>query len=141
MRHRCSCLLDSQSSRVLNKEKLAAALFMDMKGAFNHISQTRLIAKMIELEIDDDLVRWTQLFLKDQTIQLVIDGYDNRKCRIITRILQGSPVFPILFLIYFNGVFVKVTESNPAVISLSFIDNLGFIFASYSVKEMAKTLN
>ena len=113
---------------------------MDMKGVFDHISQARLIAKIIELEIDDDLVRWTQLFLTDQTFQLVIDGHDNRERRIITRIPQGSPVSPILFLLYINGIFVKVTESNPAVISLSFMDNLGFIFASYSVKELAKTL-
>ena len=95
---------------------------------------------MIELEIDGDIIRWTQSFLTDRTVQLVINGYDNRERNIETRILQESPVSPILFLIYISGVFDQVTESNPAITSLSFVDDLGFIAAGFSVKELAKTL-
>lgn len=122
------------------EKKLAAALFMDVKGAFDHVSRVRLIERMMELEIDGDLIRWTQSFLTDQTVQLVIDGHDNRERSIETRIPQGSPVFPILFLIYISGVFQQVTESIPAITSLSFVDDLGFIAAGSLVKELAKTL-
>ena len=73
-------------------------------------------------------------------VQLVIDGHDNRECDIETGIPQGSPVSPILFLIYISGVFDKVAESNPEVTSLSFVDDLGFIASGYSVKGLAKAL-
>ena len=73
-------------------------------------------------------------------IQLVIDGHNNKKKEIETGIPQGSPVSPILFLIYINGVFNKVLETNPGVISLSFVDDLGFIASGSSVKEVVKTL-
>lgn len=38
------------------EKKLIAALFMDMKGAFDHVSKGQLIARMVELGIDGDLV-------------------------------------------------------------------------------------
>ncbi len=99
-------------------KKLAAALFMDAKGAFDHVSKGQLLTRMIELGIDGDLVTWTGSFLIDRRVQLVIDGHDNREREIETGILQGSPVSPILFLIYISGVFNKISETSPWVTSL-----------------------
>ena len=122
------------------QKKLAAALFMDVKGAFDHVSKRQLLRQMIELGIDGDLVTWTESFLTDRKVQLVIDGHENKEREIETGIPQGSPVSPILFLIYISGVFNKVSEINPWVTSLSFIDDLGFIASGNSVKEVVKTL-
>ncbi len=38
------------------QKKLVAALFMDVKGAFDHVSKGQLLRRMVELEIDGDLV-------------------------------------------------------------------------------------
>ena len=65
---------------------LAAALFVDVKGAFDHVSKTQLIARMLELEVDGDLICWTKLFLTNQRLQLVIDGHNNPKNNIETGI-------------------------------------------------------
>ena len=43
-------------------------------------------------------------------------------------------------MIYISGVFDKVLETNPLVTSLLFVDDLGFLAASSSVKEVAKVL-
>lgn len=48
--------------------------------------------------------------------------------------------FTYIFLIYISRVFDKVAKYNLALISLFFIDDLGFIGFEYSVKEFAKTL-
>ena len=121
-------------------KKLVAALFMDVKGAFDHVSKRQLISCMVELGADGDLVLWTKSFLTDRKVQLIIDGYENREREIETGIPQGSPVSPILFLIYISGVFDQVTETCPLVTSLSFIDDLGFIASGSSVKEVGKAL-
>ncbi len=78
--------------------------------------------------------------MTDRKVQLVIDGHDNKERDIETGIPQGSPVSPILFLIYISGVFNKVSEASPLVTSLSFVDHLGFIASGSSVKEVVKTL-
>ena len=113
---------------------------MDVKGAFDHVSKGQLLRRMVELGIDGDLVTWTGSFLTDRKIQLVIDGHDNEEREVETGIPQGSPVSPILFLIYISGVFDKISEISPGVTSLSFIDDLGFIASSSSVKEVVKIL-
>ena len=59
------------------EKMLAAAYFMDVKGAFDHISKGQLLNRMIELDIDGDLVNWTGSFLTDRKVQLVIDGHDK----------------------------------------------------------------
>lgn len=83
---------------------------------------------------------YSQSFLTDRKVQPVIDGHENREQDIETGILQGPPLSPILCLIYISGVFNQVAESNPAIKSLSFVDELGFIASRFSVKELAKTL-
>lgn len=44
------------------KKKLAAALFMDVKGVIDNVSRTRLVEIMIELEMDSDLIQWHSYF-------------------------------------------------------------------------------
>ena len=53
---------------------------------------------------------------------------------------QGSPVSPILFLIYISGVFSIIEEQLPHVTCVSFIDDLGFLTADRSISKIAKTL-
>lgn len=69
-----------------------------------------------------------------------MDGHDNKERDIETGIPQKSPLLSILFLIYISGVFSTVSESNPLVTSLSFVDDLGFVASGSSVKEVVKTL-
>ena len=122
------------------EKKLAATLFMDVKGAFDHVSKGQFLTWMIELRVDSDLVTWTGSFLTDRKVQLVIDGYNNKEKEIEIGIPQGSPVSPILFLIYISGVFNKVSETSPLITSLSFVDDLSFTISGSSVKEIVRAL-
>ncbi len=39
-----------------SEKKLAGALFMDVKGTFDHVSRSQLLKRIIDLGIDGDLV-------------------------------------------------------------------------------------
>lgn len=39
-----------------SKKKLAEALFIDLKGAFDQVSKSQLLTRMINLGIDPDLI-------------------------------------------------------------------------------------
>ena len=143
-KERCSidavALIIQRVKEIWAEKKLAAVLFMDIQGSFNHVARNQLISGMVELDINGDLIWWTPSFLTDRKIQLIIDGHANQEERIETRIPQRSPVSSILFLIYISGVFYQVEENLLGVVSLFFDDDLGFITSGAFVKEIAKTL-
>lgn len=113
---------------------------MDVKGTFDHVSKAELFRKMLDLDIDRDLIGWTKSFLTNRKVQLVIDCHENRERKTETGIPQGSPVSPILFLIYISQVFDVVAEACPLITSLSFVDDLGFIVSGTSVRNIAQSL-
>ena len=125
---------------IWNNRQIAGTLLMDVKGAFDHVSRAKLAQRMADLGIDDNLIGWTQSFLTDRWIELVIDGFINPKCKIETGIPQGSPVSPILFLIYISGVFLEIERQVPDITCLSFMDDLGFLVAGKSIPEIKKSL-
>ena len=95
---------------------------------------------MRQLEIDNDLIGWTQSFLTDRRVEIIIDGHKNPERDVETGIPQGSPASPILFLIYISGVFGAVTATSPEVTSVSFMDDLGFLASGNSIEEVATSL-
>ena len=111
-----------------------------MKRAFDYVSKGQLIACIVKLKIDEDLVLWIKYLLTDQKVQLIINKHENREKEIEIGISQGSPVSLILLLIYISGVFEKVTKTCSLVISLLFINDLGFIASGSLVKEVGKAL-
>ena len=133
-------LLIQKVQEVWESRKIAGALFMDVKGAFDHVSRAQLAQRMSNLGIDDDLIGWTQSFLTDRWVELVIDRHINPKCQVETEIPQGSPVSPILFLIYIDGVFLEIKSRLPQVTCLFFMDDLGILTAGNSVMEIKRVL-
>jgi hypothetical protein len=119
------------------QKQLAGALFLDVKGAFDHVSPNRLIRRMGELGIDGDPIRWTQSFLTDRTVQLVIDGFQCPEQGIKAGIPQGSPVSPIL--IYLSGIFQAIEEAVPGIQALSFADDIGLTISQFSGPGLYKT--
>lgn len=68
------CTIDAVTSLVHEVEqkrtqkKLAVVLFVDVRGAFDHVSKTKLVARMLELKMDGYLIRWTKLFLTNRKL-------------------------------------------------------------------------
>ena len=85
--------------------KVASALFMDVKGAFDNVSAHRLQTTMTEMGLPVPLVAWVQSFLSDRRTSLSFDGKKEDMLPVRTGIPQGSPISPILFLIYLQPLF------------------------------------
>ena len=119
------------------RQQLMGALFMDVKGAFDHVNPDRLVSRMRELGLGGDLIRWTQSFLTDRKVQLIIDNTQCSTQPINSGFPQGSPVSPILFTIYLSGTFDEIERAVPGVHTLSFVDDIGLLAPGYSVQEPA----
>ncbi len=120
-------------------KKIAGTLFLDIKGAYPNICRKRLIQRMVDLGIPGDIVRWTNSFLTDRKVQLVIDGYTCLMRDIDSGVPQGSPISPILFVIYISGFFSAIENKVP-ITSLSFVDDIGLTAIEGSIREVTATL-
>jgi hypothetical protein len=94
---------------------------------------------MIELKIPRNIIRWTDSFLKEKKIQLVIDGYICQERNIKTEVSQRSSILLILFIIYLSGVFEAIEAKIP-IKALSFADDISLIATEGSIKKIIKTL-
>ena len=132
-----ACLIQS-THEAWKTNQLTGALFMDVKGAFDHVNPRRLVTRMRELSLDGDLIRWVQSFLTDRQVQLTIDNMQCPAYPINSGVPQGSPVSPILFIIYLSGVFDTIERTVPGIQALSFADDIGLLAPGHSVQEVSK---
>src|ERR1700710_2689511 len=117
-----------------NKLK-TTTLFLDIKGAFDHVSKNRLIEVLVNLKLPISLIKWVLSFMNDRILRLVFEGNIESFKPINTGIPQGSPISPILFLIYIRDLF-KVNTIK----FLSYMDDISLIASSKSFKQNIKIL-
>jgi hypothetical protein len=96
-----------------------STLFLNIKGAFDHVSKNRLIQILANLKLPINLIRWILSFIEDRKLRLSFDNNIEEFSLINTGIPQGSPISPILFLIYIRDLF-----NSKFIIYLSYADDI-----------------
>jgi hypothetical protein len=133
-------VLINRTQEAWKRKEIVAVLLMDVKGAFDHVSRGRLLARMVAMRIESNLVRWVDSFLQNRRIRMVIDGCELEEREVRTGIPQGSPVSPILFAIYLSGVFSAVESSVPYTQALSFADDVAWMVRGKDVGDVTAKL-
>lgn len=96
--------------------------------------------QLAKIGLDGSLIQWVASFLTDRQAQLVIDGQLGPLQPIASGLPQGSPVSPILLLIYIRGVFQAIEATVPGVSTLSFTDDIGIMARGSSVQDACESL-
>jgi hypothetical protein len=65
--------------------------------------------------MDGDLVRWVASFLSNRRALLVIDGHAGKEVPVSSSLPQGSPVSPILFVLYIQLLATAIESAVPGV--------------------------
>ena len=113
---------------------------MDVQAAFNNTDSQLLRRRMGALDIQQDLIRWTGSFMRNQKVHLVLDETEGEVYEVDTGIPQGLPVAPILFITYLSGIFEEVEKRVPGVKALSFADDILWWAEGKNEKEVAEKL-
>ena len=82
------------------------------------------------------MISWTRFFLTERLLRLSFDGQSEEFSPIESGIPQGSPISPILFLIYIRDLFQSVSN-----FSLSYMDDLSISTSSTSLQKNVRTLS
>jgi len=145
-RKRRSCvdtvtILMNRTQKAWAGKKVAGALFMDVKSAFNNVDKTILGQRMEVLGLEADLIRWTMSFMSDRRVKLVLDGETGEDYPVDTGVPQGSLAAPILFVTYLSGIFDAVERAAPGISGLSFVDDIGWLPEGKGEEEVAAKLS
>ena len=121
----------------LNKQlKLkSSVLLVDIRGAFDHVAKNQLLTILKELGLPLSLISWIYMFLSKRLLRLSFDGKIEQFSDIITGIPQGSPISPILFLIYIRNLF-----KSSLVRFISYMDDIALVASSKSYNRNCKIL-
>ena len=122
------------------KGKTTSTLCIDVKGAFDNVYKDRLIQTMRKMKLDQKTIRWVESFLSNRMASLSFDKDKEQMTRIDTGIPQGSPVSPILFLIYLSPLFEIMDSQHPDVTCPSYIDDICLMVEGDSPEMNAATL-
>ena len=112
-----------------------SVVLLDVKGAFNHVAKNQLLRILKELRLLIYLISWIKSFLEDRILKLVFNGQIKGFSLINTGIPQGSPISPILFLIYTRNLYKFL---NIKV--FSYIEDIALIVSSTGFKKNVKIL-
>jgi len=115
---------------------ITGVLLMDIKAAFPSVAKGRLVNWMKVRQMDGDLIRWTESFLSERTVEIVIEGNTMDRHPVEAGVPQGSPVSPILFAIYTSGLIKCVEEYVSEAEGLSFVDDLGWVATRSDVNHV-----
>lgn len=74
-----TALLIQKVQKAFENWKIVGALFIDVKEGFDYVFWAKLVQKISDLGIDNDLIGKIQFFLIDKWVELVIDGHINPK--------------------------------------------------------------
>src|SRR5271170_1342315 len=109
-----------------NRGLKSSALLLDIKGAFDHVSKNQLLGFCQRLKLPISICNWIESFISDRSIRLAFDGESTEKTKIETGIPQGSPVSPILFLIYIRFLFeeIDIDEEELELSIPSYMDDI-----------------
>jgi ribonuclease HI len=89
----------------LNQGRTATLLTLDVKGAFDTVLPGRLVHRLREQGWPAHLTRWVASFSTSRSVQIRLDGELGPTTSIQCGLPQGSPVSPILFMLYLAPLF------------------------------------
>ncbi|KAI3053336.1 hypothetical protein CBS147353_11489 [Aspergillus niger] len=117
---------------------IASALFLDVSGAFDHVSHKRLLHNLRKRGIDRDTVRRIASFLSERTTTIRMGELESEEYRVDVGIPQGSPLSPILYLFY-NADLLE-TAGGRDVQTAGWIDDVYFFTRSTSAEQNCRKL-
>jgi retron-type reverse transcriptase len=123
-----------------SQKRIALALLLDVKGAFDRVDKQRLLRRMIQVGIAGNIVRWVDSFLSGRRAMLVIDRRTGETRSIQAGLPQGSPISPVLFILSISGMFQGFEDRHPRLQAISLVDDIGLVTEWDDLEEGTRKL-
>ena len=111
-------------------------LFLDIKGGFDNVNPSTLCSMLKAKAVSPYLISWTRSFLTGRICRLRYQGSPRVFAPVAVGTPQGSPVSPLLFVIYVSRLHCEI----PQGLSLSYVDDFGLTVSSTSYRRNIQCL-
>lgn len=115
--------------------RMVVAIFADVKSAFTSVHHPRMIHTLEEMGFHPELINLINSFLSDRQTYLSFNGSKSTNFSLTHGLPQGSPLSPLLYLLYNNSLLNLPTDDSYAA-SLGFVDNVILMTAALNIHEL-----
>ena len=98
---------------IKNKQSVIVA-YIDYSKAFDTVSHTKLLSKLTAYGISGRLLSWIAGFLSNRTQQTRVGSTLSNVASLVSGVVQGSVIGPLLFLLFINDVVDLFTDNRCA---------------------------
>jgi len=113
-----------------------STLFLDVKGGFDNVESPSLLSLLRRKGVSPYLVQWIGSFLRDSTCRLTFQGSPRSFAPVSVGVPQGSPISPLLFVIYVYSLHLEI----PRSLIISYVDDFAVTVASPSYRTNVRLL-
>ena len=86
-------------------------ILLDFSKAFDTVPHGRLLAKLQYYKINNLVWKWIQSWLTQWTQSVVVDGASSKPTLVLSGVLQGTVLGPVMFLLYINDITDEVSST------------------------------
>jgi len=124
-----ACLTLTNDVKTLQRPRLkVSSLFLDIKAGFDNVDNNTLARILREGGIPLYLVSSVSSFLGERSCTLIFQGASGTPAPVNVGVPQGSPISPLLFLLYVAPLHFRI----PRVLIISYVDDFALTVASLS---------
>ena len=105
----------------------AGMVLFDVKGFFDNINHDRMVAVLNNLGFDTITINWIGAFLHKRKVHLKFNCITSEERIQPVRVPQGSPLSPVLSIIYTSGLLHQMRHWNNSSLGM-YVDD-GALFA------------
>lgn len=106
---------------------------LDVQGAFDAVLHNRLVWRMQAQGWPKSVLRWTSSFLEGRKVQVRFQGGVTSPKELMCGVPQGSPISPLLFLLYM----AEPMRSGNALSRFRYADDFGILGFGRTATESA----
>ena len=113
-----------------------SSLFLDIKGGFDNVDADILCSSLRSKGVDHYLISWVRFFLTGRSCRLLFQGSPRIFSLVSIGTPQGSPVSPLLFVIYVVPSHIPLSWG----LVLSYVDDFSLTVSSHSYHSNSRSL-